>query len=80
MREAINEAKRVHEEKISILGDITASKNKIDTLKSGLEGENEADLRARISAAAVDAYEAGDAEEIIRRRKFTSEALRSLNE
>ena len=80
IKEAIIEARGASEEKASILAEITASESKIEALKNGLEDENEADLRARVSSAAVDAYEAGDAEEIIRRRKFTSEALRSLNE
>ena len=56
------------------------AKSRTESLKKELDGINEADLRARVPAAALEAYEKGDENNVIRRRKFCSDALRSMNE
>ena len=59
---------------------IAEMKSRIASLKSELDGINEADLRARVPAVALEAYERGDESQVLRKRKFCSEALRAMNE
>jgi len=77
---AIVRSKAVIEKCDSIFREIISIRGQADAIRSGLEGINEADLRARVPSAAMEIYESGNAEEIIRRRRFSSEALRSMNE
>lgn len=52
----------------------------IDELKKELAEYNEADLRARIPKELIDSLDSDTVDEIDRRRRFCSSALRSLNE
>ncbi len=77
---AISGSKSFTEKYGAIKARITEAKGRIDSLKKELEGYNEADLRARVPAEALEAYEKGDESDIVRRKKFCSDALRSMNE
>ena len=80
LAKAIDLSRAVTENCDRIFREIIGLRGQADAIKSGLEGINEADLRARVSDTAMEIYESGNAEEITRRRKFSSEALRSMNE
>lgn len=80
LRETIDKSREVTENCDSISREMISLRGQINAIRNGLEGLNEADLRARVSLAAMEIYESGKAEEIIRRRKFSSESLRAMNE
>ena len=80
LRISIDASKAVTEECDRRSREIIGIKGQADALKNSLEGINEADLRARVSSAAIEIYESGKAEEITRRRRFVAESLRSTNE
>ena len=77
---AIDEAKEFIRRFGEFSEKVSEIRGKTEALQKELSGQNEADLRARVSTEALEAYEKGNEEEIGRRRKFCSDALRSMNE
>ena len=75
-----DEARAFIEKQNEISARMADMKTRISSLRSELDGINEPDLRARVPAAAIEAYERGEENNVIRRRKFCSEALRAMNE
>ena len=80
LEKAISEAKTFIERHRAVSVKLMEAKSRTASLKKELDGINEADLRARVPAAALEAYESGDENNVIRRRKFCSDALRAMNE
>ena len=78
--ELIGEAESVIERSDELGRSKITLKGQIDTLREGLSDINEADLRARVSPAAVKIYESGHEGEVERQRKYTAEQIRTLNE
>ena len=80
LEKTISEAREFTARHREISVKLMEAKSRTESLKKELDGINEADLRARVPAAALEAYEKGDENNVIRRRKFCSDALRSMNE
>lgn len=77
---AIIEAQRVINRADELSRSIITLKGQTDSLSQSLKGINEADIRSRVSLAALKIYESGHEVEVENRRRYTAEALRLLNE
>lgn len=80
LTEIIGKAREVTERSDALFRDVVALRNQAEAMRAGLGSANEADLRARVSKEAIEAYESGDPDRIAREKKFCSEALRTMNE
>lgn len=76
----IGEAEEVIRHSDELFRSILTLKGQADTLRQSLEGMNEADLRARVSPTAMKIYESGNECEVENRRRYTAEALRTLQD
>ena len=79
LEKEIAAAKEFIEKKNGISLRLAEARSRVSSLQRELDGENEKELRARVPAAALEAYKNGDEDMVDRERRFCANALRSLS-